>query len=123
MAGLGVVEECGDQATSFQAGQRVVCVPSKAWSALDGSGTWQQACRPPQSHHSACSQAASAPALSLVSAVCLTCLSLHLVEVCTSYIAFPALQVMLVPEANLYPVPDEVTDSVAAQFSVSVLVK
>ena len=36
------MEECGDEATAFQPGQRVVCVPSQAWSALDGSGTWQQ---------------------------------------------------------------------------------
>ena len=42
LAGLGVVEECGPEVKRFQAGQRVVCVPSKAWSTLDGSGSWQQ---------------------------------------------------------------------------------
>ena len=31
-----------------------------------------------------------------------------------------ALQVMRVPEANLYPVPDEVADKSAAQFSVGI---
>lgn len=44
--GLGLVEECGAEATRFQPGQRVVCVPSQAWSALDGSGTWQQVQQP-----------------------------------------------------------------------------
>ena len=34
-----------------------------------------------------------------------------------------ALQVMLVPEANLYPMPDGVADKVAAQFSVSILLR
>jgi D-arabinose 1-dehydrogenase-like Zn-dependent alcohol dehydrogenase len=67
-AGLGIVERCGPQATKFGAGQRVVCVPSQAWSALDGSGTWQQA--------------------------------------------------MLVPQDNLYPVPEDVSDQDAAQFAV-----
>ena len=40
--GLGTVEHCGQGAGSFEPGQRVVVVPSTAWSALDGSGTWQQ---------------------------------------------------------------------------------
>ena len=67
-AGLGTVERCGPHADKFSIGQRVVCIPSKAWSALDGSGTWQQA--------------------------------------------------MLVPQDNLYPVPDSVPDQDAAQFAV-----
>ncbi len=41
------MEECGPEVTRFKTGQRVVCVPSKAWSALDGSGSWQQAWRLP----------------------------------------------------------------------------
>lgn len=40
--GLGIVDRCGPQVNNFEPGQRVVCVPSTAWSALDGSGTWQQ---------------------------------------------------------------------------------
>ena len=117
------MEECGKQATKFRAGQRVVCVPSKAWSALDGSGTWQQAWHPPQPRHSACSlyeiwsvNPCSEPGL---------CSLPHpppSLAACASSITFPALQIMLVPETNLYPVPDEVTDRVAAQFSVSVLI-
>ncbi|CAL8463669.1 g3203 [Coccomyxa elongata] len=40
--GVGVVQACGSNVKGLKPGQRVVCIPSKAWSALDGSGTWQQ---------------------------------------------------------------------------------
>ena len=42
------MERCGTHATSLRVGQRVVCIPSQAWSALDGSGTWQQAMLAPE---------------------------------------------------------------------------
>ena len=36
---MGKVEECGEGATKFQKGQRVVAAP---WPTLKGHGTWQQ---------------------------------------------------------------------------------
>jgi NADPH:quinone reductase-like Zn-dependent oxidoreductase len=41
-AGVGTVQACGDAVKGLKPGQRVVCIPSRTWSALDGSGTWQQ---------------------------------------------------------------------------------
>ena len=57
---------------------------------------------------------------SMFAEMCLTSLIFHHVAVQITRRSLPALQVMLVPEANLYPVPDEVTDKVAAQFSVRI---
>ena len=54
---------------------------------------------------------------------CHATLFLHHDAVHVSWKGLCALQVMLVPEANLYPVPDEVTDKVAAQFSVSIPIR
>ena len=41
-AGVGVVEGLGSDVSGFTPGQRVVNVPSADWSALNGSGTWQE---------------------------------------------------------------------------------
>jgi NADPH:quinone reductase-like Zn-dependent oxidoreductase len=47
-AGYGLVESLGSGVTDATAGQRVVCIPSREWSALDGVGTWQQYLKVPR---------------------------------------------------------------------------
>ncbi|KAK9836342.1 hypothetical protein WJX81_007050 [Elliptochloris bilobata] len=48
--GLGTVEACGPGAERFAVGQRVVPVPSAAWSAFDGRGTWQSFMTAPEAN-------------------------------------------------------------------------
>ena len=99
------MKECGDEATAFQPGQRVVCVPSQAWSALDGSGTWQQVSPPPLPDP-------------VHKAFCMPCIYSAAQAFNAAYSEVSAVQMMVAPQANLFPVPNNVSDRDAAQLSV-----
>lgn len=123
-AGVGTIID-GHSSSSclreLRAGDRVVCVPNREWSALDGNGTWQQVACPP--HPSKFFLWSRLSVMLVTGGHVKTLIAMHIciaaVDIaCSDWVSGVLLQMSYVPERNLYPVPDGVTDEEAAQFAV-----